>query len=89
MVKYPDVQSAVGPVTDIEGLPVPEFPETLTFSSDSTDSDDDRGQQEGDNADGYPTFAASCSSFEPHIFTQGDLNDLVPDLNLFLSQSPK
>jgi hypothetical protein len=29
-----------------------------------------------------PTFEASCSSSEPHVLTQGDLNDLVRDLNL-------
>ena len=86
-VKYPDLPSTVRPVTHIEELPVPKFLENLTFSSDSSDSDDDHGQQEGDNADGYPTFAASCSSFELHIFTQGDLNDLIHDLNLFKKQA--
>jgi hypothetical protein len=29
-----------------------------------------------------PTFEGSCSSSEPHLLTQGDLNDLVRDLNL-------
>jgi len=67
-------------------LPVPKLPENLTFNSNSSDFDDS-GQQEEDNADGYPTFAASCSSFEWHIFKQGDLNDLVRDLNLFKKQA--
>jgi len=29
-----------------------------------------------------PTFAGACSSNEPHLLTQGDLNDIVCDLNL-------
>jgi hypothetical protein len=86
-VKYPDLPFAMRPVTHIKELPVPKLPENMTLSSDSSDSDDDRGQQEEDNADGYPTLAASCSSFETHIFTQGDLNDLVHDLNLFKKQA--
>jgi len=28
-----------------------------------------------------PTFARACSSNEPHLLTQGDLNDIVRDLN--------
>jgi hypothetical protein len=86
-VKYPDLPSALRPVTHIKEFSVPKLLENLTFSSDSSDSDDDCGRQEGDNADGYPTSAASCSSFEPHIFTQGDLNELVHDLNLFKKQA--
>jgi hypothetical protein len=34
-----------------------------------------------DNED-FTTDEASCSSSEPHLLTQGDLNDLVRDLNL-------
>jgi hypothetical protein len=30
-----------------------------------------------------PTFDAGCSSSEPHFLTQGDLNELVRDLNVF------
>jgi hypothetical protein len=29
-----------------------------------------------------PTFAGACSSKEQHLLTQGDLNDIVRDLNL-------
>jgi len=35
------------------------------------------------SVDCNPTFDASCSSSELHLLTQGDLNDLVRDLNLF------
>jgi hypothetical protein len=37
---------------------------------------------EGGNGDCDPTFQASCSSFEHHLLTQEDFNDLVCDLNL-------
>jgi hypothetical protein len=34
-----------------------------------------------------PTFAGTCSSNEPHLLTQGDLNDIVCDLNLSKQQA--
>ena len=86
-VKYSDFPSAVRPVAHNEELPVPNPPDNLTFSSDNSDSDDDHGQQEGDNADCYPTYEASCSSFKLPVLTQGDLNNLVHDLNLSIKQA--
>jgi hypothetical protein len=81
-VKYPDFPSAIRPVPHSEELFVPKPPENLTFSDDSSDSNEVHGQQEGDNVDCDPTFEASCSSSESHLLTQGDLNDLVCDFNL-------
>jgi hypothetical protein len=34
-----------------------------------------------------PTFAGACSSNEPHLLTQEDLNDIVCDLNLSQKQA--
>jgi len=34
-----------------------------------------------------PTFARACSSNEPHLLTQGDLNDIVRRLNLSKKQA--
>jgi hypothetical protein len=68
-------------------LPVPKPPEKLTFSDGNSDSDEAHGQQEGDNVDCDPTFEASCSSPEPRLLTQGDLNDLVRDLNFSKKQT--
>ena len=34
-----------------------------------------------------PTFAGASSSNEPHLLTQGDLNDNVRDLNLSRKQA--
>jgi hypothetical protein len=61
---------------------VPKFPVNLTFSDDNSNSHEDHGQQEGDNVDCNPTFKASCFLSEPCLLTQGDLSDLVRDLNL-------
>jgi hypothetical protein len=66
----------------VKGWPVAKSPINLTFSNDNSNSDEDHEQQEGDNIDCYPTFEARCSSCEPHLLSQGDLNDLVRDLNL-------
>jgi hypothetical protein len=85
-VKYPDLPSAIRPVPHSEELPLPKPPEKLTFSDDSSDYDEVHGQQEGDNVDCDPTFEASWSSPEPRLLTQGDLNDLVRDLNLSKKQ---
>jgi hypothetical protein len=52
-----------------EELPVPKPPENRTVRDDNSDSDQNHGQQEGGNADCDPTFAASCSSYEPHLLT--------------------
>ena len=49
--------------------------------SDSESSDEDVGQA-NNNVDCDPTFAGASSSNEPHLLTQGDLNDIVRDLNL-------
>jgi hypothetical protein len=63
------------PVQNGDDFPVPKPTEILTFSDDKSDSVDDHGQQEKNNVDCNPKFDASCSSSEPHLLTQGDLND--------------
>ena len=68
-------------------LSVPNSPVNLTFRDDNSNSDEDHGQQEGENVDCDPTFEASCSSSESHLLTQGYLNDLVRDLNLTEKQA--
>jgi hypothetical protein len=66
------------------------FPEFLYHPhlslSDSLSSDEDVGQA-NKNMDRDPTFAGACSSNEPHLLTQGDLNDIVRDLNLSKKQA--
>jgi len=56
--------------------------------SDGESSDEDVGQA-NNNKDYDPTFAGTCSSNEPHLHTQGDLNDIFCDLNLSKKQAER
>jgi hypothetical protein len=66
----------------VKGWPVAKSPVNLTFINENSNSDEDHGQQGGDNIDCDPTFKARFCSSEPHLLSQGDFNDLVRDLNL-------
>jgi hypothetical protein len=79
-VQYPNLPSAMRPVPQSAELPVRKPPKNMTLS-DSDSSDEDVGQA-NKNMDFDPTFATACSSNETHVLTQGDLNDIVRDLNL-------
>jgi len=54
--------------------------------SDSESSDEDVDQA-NNSMDCDSTFAGACSSNEPHQLNQGDLNDIVRDLNLSKKQA--
>jgi hypothetical protein len=66
------------------------FPEFLYHPhlslTDSELSDEDVGQA-NNNMYYEPTFAGANSSNEPQLLTQGDLNDIVRDLNLSKKQA--
>jgi hypothetical protein len=64
-----------------------ESPENLTFSDENSDSGENDGQHEGGNVDFDPTLEANCSSSEPHLLTQGYLNELHRDSNLSKQQA--
>jgi len=73
------------PVPHSAELPVPKPPTNMTLSDTKT-NDEDVGQV-NNNMDCDPTFAGASSSSEPHLLTQGDLNDTVRDLNLSKKQA--
>ena len=77
-VQYPNLPFAMRPAPHIAELPVPKPPTNVTLS-DSESSDEDLGQA-NNNMDCDPTFPRACSSNEPHLLTQGNLNDIVRDL---------
>jgi len=79
-VQYPNLPSAFRTVPHSSELPVPKPPTNMTLS-DSESSDEDVSQA-NNNKDCDPTFAGACSSNKSHLLTQGDLNDIVCDLNL-------
>ena len=54
--------------------------------SDNDSSDEDVGQA-NNNMDCDSIFTENFSSNEPHPLTQGDLNDIVRDLNLSKKQA--
>ncbi|UYV73796.1 hypothetical protein LAZ67_11000937 [Cordylochernes scorpioides] len=66
------------PVPHSDNLPVPQPPENVIFS----DDDSDRREQQWDDTN----FEAGASS-EPHLLTQGDLNDLIRDSDLSRKQN--
>jgi len=68
------------PVPHSVELPVPKPPTNMTLG-DSEWNDEDVGQA-NNNMDCDPTSTGANSSNEPHLLTQGDLNDIIHDLNL-------
>jgi hypothetical protein len=85
IVQYPNLPSSMRPVPHSAELPVPK-PLTIMTLSDSESSDEDVGQA-NNNMDCDPTFAGASSSNEPHLLNQGDVNDIVHDLNLSKKQA--
>jgi hypothetical protein len=75
-VQYPYMPPAMRPVPYSEKLPVPNPLENMTFSDDNSDANEDQRQQEGNNVDCELIFEPSCSSSEPHLLIQGNLNDI-------------
>jgi len=84
-VQYPNLPSVMRSVPHSAELPVPKPPTNMTLS-DSESSDEDVDQA-NNNMDCDPTFARASSSNEPNLLTQGDLNDIVHDLNLSKKQA--
>jgi hypothetical protein len=70
------------PLPHNEALPILEPPANVIVDDEDSATDEADLEQVGETFDCDPTFEASCSSSEPHLLTQGDLNGLVSDLNL-------
>jgi len=64
---------------------VPKPPTNMTLSEIES-SDEDVGEA-NNNMDCDPSLAGACSSNEPHLLTQGDLNGIVRDLNVSKKQA--
>ncbi len=72
------------PVPHSEDLPVPHPPTHLTVEDQSEhEAATEVPNEQQDDA----TFETSTSSCEPHLLTQGELNDLVRDLKLSKKQA--
>jgi hypothetical protein len=84
-VKYPDLPSAIRPKPHSLELPVPLPPKNfncIDISDSETEHEGATGSVESDS-----TFDAGMTLGTPHLITQGELNDLVRDLNLSKQQS--
>ncbi len=83
-VQYPNIPSAIRPVSHREGLPVPDAPESFSLESDEEDDEDEEENEDcspGPSMSKDPDFDQETFS-EPHLITQGELHDLVRDLKL-------
>jgi hypothetical protein len=70
------------PVPHNKTLPIPKPPANMIVEDEDSATDEADLEQVGESFDCEPTFEASCSSSEPHLLSQGNLNDLVRNLNL-------
>ncbi|XP_076324370.1 uncharacterized protein LOC143232621 [Tachypleus tridentatus] len=75
-IEYPNLPSAMRPVPHDDSLPIPKPPEEWTL-----DEPDEETAMQGTGSDIDPDFKP-CSSGNPHVITQSELNDLVRDLGL-------
>jgi hypothetical protein len=75
-IQYPSLPSAIRPELHSQDLPVPKPPEKWTIDDDN--NDDEPVLMEQDISD--PDFQPSTSN-EPHFISQGEVSDLVRDLN--------
>jgi len=66
--------SAMRPVPHSEDLPIPHLPTHLTLVD---ESEPEAATEVPNKEQDDPTFETSTSSCEPHLLTQGELNDLV------------
>ncbi|GBM17169.1 hypothetical protein AVEN_47577-1 [Araneus ventricosus] len=86
-IQYPNIPSAVRPVTHNESFPIPVTPKTYTLQPE-TDLEDCEPQPgpstSTDDDEEYPTDLVHR---QPHLVTQPELNDLVRDLELPKSKS--
>ena len=76
--------SATRPVPQSENLPIPHPPTCLTLEEESElKAATEVPKEEQDDA----TFETSTCSCEPHLLTQGELNDLVRGFKLSKKQA--
>ncbi|XP_076031864.1 uncharacterized protein LOC143019766 [Oratosquilla oratoria] len=80
-IVYPDIPSAIRPVPHREGLPVPDALTSVTVESDEESGEEDEKEDNSAGLQSDPNFNEAHSS-RPHLITQGELHDLVRDLQL-------
>ncbi|GBM45678.1 hypothetical protein AVEN_237916-1 [Araneus ventricosus] len=85
-VVYPNLPSAIRPVTHSSELSIPKPTETWSLDDNDDIVPDSVVVKESED-DHVPMYADVQTSPMPHLISQSDLNDLVRDLNLSKNQS--
>jgi hypothetical protein len=78
-IEYPNIPSALRPVFHKDSLPGSEPPEKYTLDSEPESED---ASPEGEASTREDQDFSVCSTIQPHLITQAELNDLVRDLDL-------
>ena len=82
---YPDIESARQPIPHCAEVPVPAFTSLPDLTADEMlqEAMDDTDSSDSSISSSFCMAAAASSlSAKPNPFSQGQLNDLVPDLDL-------
>jgi len=77
----PNIPSAIPPVPHGDGLPVPEPPDNFAMYSDDEDSVSSNSEEQQPSASRDADYLPSTGSSNDKI-TEGELNDLIRDLEL-------
>ena len=78
---YPNIPSAILPVPHGDGLPVTQPPDNFAMYSDNKESVSSNSEEQQPSASRDADYLPSTDSSN-HKITEGDLNDLVRDLEL-------
>jgi len=78
---YQNIPSAIRPVPHGDGLPVPEPPDNFAMYSDDKDSVSLNSKEQQPSASRDADYSPSTDSSN-HKITEGELNDLLRDLEL-------
>lgn len=87
LIEYPSVESISLPVQHSDALPIPISPQIAENEAILDDDNDDENDEDNDHDDEMSDPLYIPDTDEPHKLTQGDLNDLVRDLNLSKNMS--
>jgi hypothetical protein len=86
-VSYPNIPSAIHPMSHGERLPIPEPPENFSLDADGGDKNNEhqlrlhsKEQQSSTSRD--PEFCPSLDSSQPYKITETELNNLIRVLEL-------
>jgi hypothetical protein len=85
-VEYPNLPSAICPMSQCVGLPISEPPDSSSLDCDEEEENTpEETPQSSTSKD--PKFFLNVTSAEPHKITQNELSDLIRDLQLLKNKA--